>query len=83
MDQHPREKLLQNTTQLSVWLERCDKAGIPAVLAIFSPEILVEEIFSALDGKGAQSRSPGRRNGWKKTSSPGPCGDGSNARHCI
>ncbi len=52
MDQHPREKLLQNTTQLSVWLERCAKAGIPAVPAIFSPEILVEEIFSALDGKG-------------------------------
>jgi hypothetical protein len=52
MDQHPREKLLQNTTHLSVWLERCAKAGIPAVPAIFSPEILVEEIFSALDGKG-------------------------------
>jgi hypothetical protein len=52
MAQHSREKLLQDTTQLSVWLERCAKAGVPAVPAVLSPEILVEEIFSALDGKG-------------------------------
>jgi hypothetical protein len=37
-----------------VWLERCAKEGIPAVPAIFSPEIKTSEIFAVCDGKGAQ-----------------------------
>lgn len=48
----PREKLLQNTTVLSVWLARCAQAGIQAVPAIFSQDISVDEIFAAVDGKG-------------------------------
>lgn len=51
---HPagREKALQNTTKLSDWLARCQQAGIPYIEAHFSPEILVDEMIAALDGKG-------------------------------
>ena len=48
----PVEKLLQNTTLLSAWLERCKKAGIKAVPAIFSPDVAVSDIFDGIDGMG-------------------------------
>ena len=51
-DPFPREKVLQNTTLLSAWLERCKKANLKAVPATFSPEVAVADIFDALDGKG-------------------------------
>jgi hypothetical protein len=48
----PMEKLLQNTTVLSVWLQRCEAAGMKYVPATFSPDISVDEIMIVLDGKG-------------------------------
>lgn len=48
-----KDKSLQNTTLLSVWLERCQKLGIPAIPAKFSQDIKVDEIYAALDGKPA------------------------------
>jgi hypothetical protein len=43
--------LLQNTLQLSKWLERCKASGIPAVPAVFSDDIQISEIFDRIDGK--------------------------------
>lgn len=50
---NPMESLLQNTTNLSKWLERCQAAGISYVPAEFSPDISADEIFNVLDGNGA------------------------------
>lgn len=48
-----KDKSLQNTTLLSAWLKRCANVEIPAIPAKFSQDVLVDEIFAALDGKPA------------------------------
>lgn len=50
-----RHRLLQNTTVLSVWLSRCAAAGVPAIPARFSQDILVEDIFKSTDGEECKS----------------------------